>query len=155
MALLNRKVDYSILVLSHLHDHRPGASARGIAERFGLSQAFVANILKLLCRKGFVSSHRGVHGGYVMEPHVPTVNLAHLIAALDETFQLAECNQAPEQNGCAAQNGCPVREPMARVHHRLRSVLESVTLGELFQCESQPITLGLPIVEREPVTVAS
>ncbi|MBX7102791.1 MAG: Rrf2 family transcriptional regulator [Gemmataceae bacterium] len=155
MALLNRKVDYSILVLSHLNEHRTGASARGIAERYGLSQAFVANILKLLCRKGFVSSHRGVHGGYVMEPHVPTVNLAELIAALDETFQLAECSQAVGDHQCAVGAGCPVKEPLTHVHLRLQAVLQDVTLAELFHPVAQPLTLGLPMVEAGMIPVAS
>src|SRR5207249_7549133 len=66
MALLSRKVDYALLILSYLR-HRPeGGCARAIADRFGLSRAFVANILKALCQQGFVVSHRGVKGGYVL-----------------------------------------------------------------------------------------
>jgi len=67
--------------LSHLHEHRVGGSAREIAVRFGLSRSFVANILKELCHKGFVSSHRGVNGGYVIDPGASAVSLADFIAA--------------------------------------------------------------------------
>jgi Rrf2 family protein len=155
MALLNRKVDYSILVLAHLHEHRSGSSARAIAERYGLSHAFVANILKTLCRKGFVTSYRGVHGGYVMEPHVPTVNLADLISALDETFQFSECSQTPMDHPCAAYEHCPVRDPITRVHNRLQAVLREMTLGELFHPESGPSVLGLPLIEAGPMPVAT
>src|SRR6516164_7849590 len=68
MALLNRKVDYSLLILSYLHEHPAGGCARVLAERFDLSRAFVANILKRLCRKGLVGSTRGIKGGYVLMP---------------------------------------------------------------------------------------
>src|SRR5205807_8446173 len=65
MTLLTRKVDYAILVLSYLHHHPEGGCAPEIADGYSLSRAFVANILKELCHKGFVTSHRGVKGGYV------------------------------------------------------------------------------------------
>ena len=63
MTLLSRKTDYALLILWYLHGHPTGGCARTIAEHFGLSRAFVANILKELCQKGFVGSHRGVNGG--------------------------------------------------------------------------------------------
>ena len=65
MTLLNRKIDYALLVLCYLH-HRPdGGCSRAIAGHFGISRAFVANILKDLCQKG-CASRRGVHGGYTL-----------------------------------------------------------------------------------------
>ena len=55
MALLNRKVDYALLILCDLYQQSTGACARQVADHFGLSRPFVANILKRLCRKGFVN----------------------------------------------------------------------------------------------------
>ena len=54
MTLLSRKADYALLILSYLSEKAVGGTARAIAEQFGLSRAFVANILKELCQKGFV-----------------------------------------------------------------------------------------------------
>lgn len=147
MALLNRKVDYAILVLSHLHERHGGGSAREISERFGLSRSFVANILKELCHKGFVTSHRGVNGGYVIEPSATAVSLGDFIAAMDETFTLAECNHLGAAAGrCSIFECCTVRGPIAAVHDRIRNVLRQVTLGELFHPEAGPSLLGLPMV---------
>jgi Rrf2 family cysteine metabolism transcriptional repressor len=147
MALLNRKVDYAILVLSHLHEHRMGGSAREISERFGLSRAFVANILKELCHKGFVSSHRGVKGGYVIDAGATAVSLGDFIASMDDTFHLAECNHhASTAEPCSISDCCTVRGPIAAVHDRIRNVLRQVTLGELFHPMSGPSLLALPMV---------
>ena len=63
MTLLSRKADYALLILSYLFRRPEGGNARAIAERFGLSRAFVANILKELGHAGYVTSHRGVKGG--------------------------------------------------------------------------------------------
>ena len=54
MTLLSRKADYAMLIVSYLHARPEGGNARAIAERFGLSRPFVANILKELCHRGYV-----------------------------------------------------------------------------------------------------
>src|SRR5262245_37212588 len=92
MTLLSRKTDYALLILSYLHGHHEGGCARTIAEHFGLSRAFVANILKELCQKGFVTSHRGVKGGYGLLRPADQVTLAELLESIDESFRLAYCN---------------------------------------------------------------
>jgi len=155
MALLNRKVDYAILVLSDLDQHAGGRSARELAARFGLSRPFVANILKELCHKGFVSSHRGVKGGYAIAPRAASVNLADFIAALDDSFRLAECNQGTPGNGCMVFERCTVRGPIAAVHGRIRDVLRQVTLRELFGPIAQPAGPALTALAIAPQTVAS
>jgi Rrf2 family protein len=136
MTLLNRKVDYALLILSHLHHQQQGGCARAIAERFGLSRPFIANILKLLCRKGFVASHRGVKGGYLLRPGAVNQTLTDLMDALDEGFYLAECNRAAPEECCSFVAVCPVKAPIAEVHRRVREVLGRVTLLELFRGSS-------------------
>src|SRR4051812_27390840 len=101
MPLLSRKVDYALLILSHLNQRHPdGASAREVAAQFGLSRPFVANILKLLCHNGFVASHRGVKGGYALARPPEQIRLAELMEGLDDTFRLATCTQPHEAEAC-------------------------------------------------------
>ena len=149
MALLTRKVDYAILVLSHLHQKPEGGCAREIASRFGLSRAFVANILKELCHKGYVASHRGVKGGYVLLRSADRVSLADFIEAMDDPFHLTVCTEATAGDGCTISAHCPVRAPLAAIHHRIREVLRTVTLADLFNRTGQVgtveelVTLGV------------
>jgi Rrf2 family protein len=138
MSLMSRKVDYALLILSYLHQRPEGASAREIAGRYELSRAFVANILKQLCHKGFVSSHRGVKGGYALQRALGEVRLADLMDALDDAFQLAPCTRNGPEHDCSLTAVCPVRGGIAEVHQRIRDVLRKVTLAELFR----PAALG-------------
>lgn len=130
MTLLNRKIDYALLILCYLHLHKGGGCAREIAGSLKISRAFVANILKSLCQKGFVASHRGVKGGYSLEEATQTKTLADLIHALDDSVQLAECNDA--EACCTLARHCPIRAPIEEVHERILGVLQSVTLEGLF-----------------------
>lgn len=133
MALMSRKVDYALLILAQLHHKPEGACAREIADGYGLSRSFVANILKEICHRGFVVSHRGVKGGYVLQRPATAIHLADLMEALDDPFHLAECNRTPAECGCSLAEVCPVRGPIAAVHQRIRDLLGSVTLADLVQ----------------------
>ena len=140
MTLLSRKADYALLILSHLYQHRGGDNAREIAERFGLSRPFVANILKELCHSGFVASHRGVKGGYALLPAATTATLAELLTAIDDEFRLTLCSTPDAHDHCSLEVGCPVKSPLTEIHRRLMTVLRGMTLAELFDLPSAPPT---------------
>ena len=133
MPLMSRKVDYALLILSYLHERAEGGCAREVAAHFGLSRPFVANILKELCQKGFVSSHRGVKGGYVPRQPAEEVSLADVMHALDGSFSFAECNRDVEESVCCYESICPVKGQIQDVQRRIWDVLRGVTLAELFQ----------------------
>ncbi len=148
MQLLSRKADYALLILSHLDRHREGGSAREAAEKFGLSRAFIANILKLLAHKGFVVSHRGVKGGYALARPAEQIRLIDLLDAVDEPVRLAECNKASPADPCSLASVCPLRSAVTEVHSRIREVLRNVTLAELFRPRQAPPLDGTGHPER-------
>ncbi len=147
MTLLSRKADYALLILSHLDGNPSGGNARVIADRFEISRPFVANILKELCHKGFVTSHRGVKGGYVLARPPAEVTLAELLEAIDEGFRLAVCAGDPPGT-CCLSKVCTVQGPIAEVHRRLLAVLQHVTLAEIFRpaVVGTPSTVALPLL---------
>ena len=133
MTVLSRKADYALVILSQLASQRESSTARSIAEKFGLSRAFVANILKELCQGDYVVSQRGVHGGYTLHPDALRKTLAELLAVIQEEFRLTVCTPGDvEHEPCSLENDCPVKGPLNRIQRRLIDVLKSVTLQELF-----------------------
>ena len=135
MTLLSRKADYSLLILSYLNEKAVGGTARAIAEQFGLSRAFVANILKELCQKGFVDSHRGVKGGYSLARPAESISLAELLESIEDGFRLTMCSpdsHGVEDDSCSLTAVCTVKGTMGEVHRRLVEVLRGVSLAELF-----------------------
>src|SRR6266853_4166808 len=151
MTLLSRKADYALLILSYLNEKRVGGTARAIAEQFGLSRAFVANILKELCHAGFVVSHRGVKGGYSLARPADSISLAELLETIEDGFRLTMCSpdsHGIEDDSCSLTAVCTVKGTMAEVHRRLVEVLRGVSLAELFEPTlPQPQHLGsLPVL---------
>jgi len=155
MTLLSRKADYALLILSYLHQKT--GTARAIAEKHGLSQSFVANILKELCHRGFVAGHRGVKGGYTLAKPAETTTLAELLEALEDGFRLTMCNSGGSEHDhetCMLAGTCTVKGQIATVHRRLIEVLRGITLAELFDpagALSQPSALhALPVLGANP-----
>ncbi|HEY1188334.1 MAG TPA: Rrf2 family transcriptional regulator [Gemmata sp.] len=150
MTLLSRKADYALLILSYLHQHKEGGTARVIADQFGLSRSFVANILKELCNKGFVASHRGVKGGYALARDPAAISLAELLETVEDGFRLTVCNSAHNTGQaveCEHSAACTVKGPMAEVYQRLMGVLRGVALTELFDPKARPSALhALPVL---------
>lgn len=149
MTLLSRKADYALLIVSYLYQKREGGNAREIAERFGLSRPFVANILKELCHGGYVTSHRGVKGGYALRPSATETSLAELLESIDESFQLTVC-AAPAgfEEPCSLEPTCQIKGPLSEIHRRIMDVLRSVTLADVVapgQSAASPLAL-LPLL---------
>jgi Rrf2 family protein len=134
-TLLSRKTDYALLIMAHLNERPAGGSAREIADRFGLSKAFLANILKELCQKGFLVSHRGVKGGYSLQRSPDRVSLAELLEALDDGWKLTTCSGQEDQDehDCTVHDLCPIRGPLNEIHRAIVGALRSVTLADVFR----------------------
>ena len=153
MTLLSRKADYALLILSYLNDKPGGGTARAIADKFGLSRAFIANILKELTQKEFVVSHRGVKGGYSLARPAQSISLAELLETIEEGFRLTMCSpdsHGIEDDSCSHSGVCTVKGTMAEVHRRLVEVLRGVTLAELFEptLPRPPHLTGLPVLSQ-------
>ena len=146
MVLISRKVDYAILALVHLMRTTGGSSAREVAQSYGLSRPFVANILKELCHHGFIESHRGINGGYrlVKDPAVVTVD--QIVTALDGPFQLMSCAGSDESEGCGVSEICPVKSSLRLVHDRIAAVLATTTLEDLGRSEGCLVSLNVETI---------
>jgi Rrf2 family cysteine metabolism transcriptional repressor len=155
VTLLSRKADYALLILSYLYNKPVGGTARAIAEKFGISHSFVANILKELCQNGFVHSHRGVKGGYALARDAAAITLAELLESVEDGLRLTMCNSGSQHDheSCTLVGVCTLKGPISEVHHRLLEVLRGVTLAELFDPSGklpQPSILhALPLLQRE------
>ena len=89
MFKFSKKVDYSVLLITELVQ-RDGqiTSASTLADKFGLSSDFIANLMKNLSRKGLIRSTRGKNGGYSLLVAPEHITLKDLIQAVDGPISL-------------------------------------------------------------------
>ena len=65
MLKLTKKADYGLIALKHLAVNSPGsASAKEIADTYGVPLPLLSKILQKLAKAGFLRSEHGTNGGY-------------------------------------------------------------------------------------------
>ncbi|MGH9265779.1 MAG: RrF2 family transcriptional regulator, partial [Acidimicrobiales bacterium] len=99
--------DYASRALLSLALHADGAkptSVRDIAERTGLPQPYLEQILLALKGAGLVRSKRGVGGGYVLARPPAEVTLGQIVSAVDGPIVAGDFGE-PHQNGACSHEG--------------------------------------------------
>lgn len=139
MLAFTKKTGYALLAMAHLAELGDGslASAREIAETFGVSTSLLMNVLKELAAAGYVESVRGAHGGYRLAVRTDELTLANLVEALEGPVRLAQCVTDEAADGeectCEVMARCPVTDPFHRVQRRLNDFLKKISLAEIVE----------------------
>jgi Rrf2 family iron-sulfur cluster assembly transcriptional regulator len=106
-------------------------SVRDIAERTGLPQPYLEQILLALKGAGLVRSKRGVGGGYVLARAADQITLAQIVSAVDGPIQAGDFG-APHTNGaCDHEGQCVLLAIWADVGEHMRAILGAHTLAGL------------------------
>ena len=106
-------------------------SVRDIAERTGLPQPYLEQILLALKGAGLVRSKRGVGGGYVLARDPEQITLGQIVSAVDGPIQAGDFGE-PHQNGaCDHEGQCVLLSVWAEVGQHMRHHLDSFTLSDM------------------------
>jgi Rrf2 family iron-sulfur cluster assembly transcriptional regulator len=121
--------DYAARALLSLALHgsdRP-TSVKEIAERTGLPQPYLEQILLAVKGAGLVRSKRGVGGGYVLARPPEEISLADILAAVDGPLT----SLMGEHDHC--EGHCVLQEVWVGVSDEMRKFLDGYTLADLVE----------------------
>ena len=114
-----------------LHPDETPTSVRDIAERTGLPQPYLEQILLALKGAGLVRSKRGVGGGYVLAHDPAEITLAQVVSAVDGPIVVGDFGE-PHQNGaCDHEGQCVLLAVWADTGQFIRRLLEGRTLADV------------------------
>jgi Rrf2 family protein len=115
----------------HAGDTERPTAVRDIAERTGLPQPYLEQILLALKGAGLVRSKRGVGGGYVLARDPSEITLGQIVSAVDGPIVAGDFGE-PHQNGaCDHEGQCVLLAVWADVGQRMRDHLDSYTLADM------------------------
>ena len=87
----------ALLSLALRDNYQSPTSVRDLAERTGLPQPYLEQILLSLKGVGLVRSKRGVGGGYVLARPAEAITLAEIVAAVDGPIAAGRLRRAPSR----------------------------------------------------------
>lgn len=106
-------------------------SVRDIADRTGLPQPYLEQILLALKGAGLVRSKRGVGGGYVLARAAGEITLSQIVSAVEGPIVAGDFGE-PHQNGaCDHEGQCVLLAVWAEVGEHMRRHLDSFTLADM------------------------
>ena len=114
----------------HSGDARP-TSVRDIADRTGLPQPYLEQILLALKGAGLVKSKRGVGGGYVLAAEPGDITVGAIVSAVDGPIGLGDFGEPHTDGACDHEGQCVLLAIWGHVGRQTKDMLDSYTLADV------------------------
>jgi Rrf2 family protein len=121
----------ALLSLALRDNYTSPTSVRDLAERTGLPQPYLEQILLSLKGVGLVRSKRGVGGGYVLARPAESITLAEIVAAVDGPIAAGDFGEPHQDGACDHEGQCVLLGVWADVGNHMREHLSSFTLADM------------------------
>jgi Rrf2 family iron-sulfur cluster assembly transcriptional regulator len=150
---LNTKARYAVMAMADLAKNGEAGAVplSAIAERQGLSMAYLEQIFLRLRRAGLVESARGRSGGYLLARPADLIRVADIMSAMEEGTRMTRCHNTVA--GCIGDQRCLTHALWHALGSHISAFLANVSLQEVL--DGIPATKLPPAMPRpEPELVA-
>jgi Rrf2 family protein len=106
-----------------------------IAERQGISEKYLWQLIPPLKNAGLVNSTRGAHGGYTLTKPPADITLKEIVMTVEGSMCLVECVENP--GVCQRADICISRDVWHEVSKKIMQTLESFTLQDMVEQQKQ------------------
>ena len=104
-------------------------SIKAIAEREGIPEAYLEQLIAVLKREGLVNSTRGAQGGYVLARKPEDITVGDVLRALEGGLSLVDC--LDEEEACGKSCACPSRIVWMKLRDGLNAIVDGITLRDM------------------------
>ncbi|MGE5552967.1 MAG: RrF2 family transcriptional regulator [Betaproteobacteria bacterium] len=104
---------------------------KAIAERQGISEHYLEQLMGSLRKAGLVTSVRGAQGGYILGREAAGITAGDIIRALEGPIAPVECVDESGATPCDRVEQCVTYTVWRRLRDAMVEVLDAMTLGEL------------------------
>ena len=103
-----------------------------VAERQGISENYLEQIIAPLKKAGVVQSVRGAGGGYYLSREPADITVGEVLRVLEGPLAPADC-VLDDDAGCGESDcgGCAVRDVWTKLFSSINEVVDSATIADL------------------------
>ena len=110
---------------------------RDIAERQGISEKYLWQLINPLKITGLINSRRGVHGGYVLGKAPEAISLKAILRILEGSLCLVDCVDDPAL--CDRSPSCISRDIWGEASKSMQQTLEDTTLAAMVERQKEKL----------------
>ena len=104
---------------------------KDIAERQGISEKYLWQLINPLKTTGLVNSLRGAHGGYVLGKAPEAISIKAILQVLEGSLCLVDCVDNPAL--CERSLSCISRDIWGEASKNMQQTLEDTTLAAMVE----------------------
>ena len=104
---------------------------RSIAERQGISENYLEQLIAVLRKAHLVKSVRGAQGGYMLNREPGNIKIGEIIRVLEGSIAPMDCVNDNEEDACTRAESCAARVIWKKIKDSIAEVLDSTTLLDL------------------------
>ena len=108
---------------------------REIADRQGISEKYLWQLINPLKMAGLVGSQRGAHGGYTLGRAPENISLKKILQVLEGSLCLVDCVDDP--SFCERSTSCITRDVWGEASKNMQQTLESTTLAAMVERQKE------------------
>lgn len=136
---LSTRGRYGIHAMYDLAEHYGDGpqSIKCIAERQGIPEAYLEQLIAILRKEKLVISNRGAQGGYRLAQEPTQVTVGQVLRALEGGLNLVDC--LLEEDSCGKTCACPSRLVWMKIRDGLNHIVDGITLQDMideYKCQS-------------------
>ena len=113
-----------------LHSRTNPVTLTDIAARQTISLSYLEQLFARLRRADMVKGVRGPGGGYTLSREANNINIADIIAAVDEPIDVTKCGG---EANCQNEKACLTHDLWMGLSAQIKEYLKSITLGDLIE----------------------
>jgi Rrf2 family protein len=130
---LSTKGQYGVKAMYDLalHYGEDPIPLKKIAERQGISEYYLEQLIGILRREGFVKSMRGSQGGYILADDPSNIMVGDILNILEGPIEISDCIDDREVNECSKVNYCATRLIWVKIKNAIDDVVNSISLQDM------------------------
>lgn len=123
---------YALSLMIDLAEHNTGKpiSLREVAERQGISEKYLEQIISVLHKAGYVKSTRGAQGGYSLMNKPEEYSVGMILRLTEGSLAPVVCIE-DGQKGCEKINQCGKVKLWKKINDAVNEVVDTTTLQDL------------------------
>ncbi len=129
---LTTKGRYAVTAMLDLafHSDTKPVTLTDIAARQTISLSYLEQLFSRLRRANMVKGIRGPGGGYTLADTADKINIADIIAAVDEPIDATKCGG---EANCQKEQACLTHDLWMGLSDQIRAYLKDITLAQLLE----------------------
>ena len=108
-------------------------SIQSIAERQGISESYLEQLVRLLKKAGLVTSVRGAGGGYRLARPASDISVGDVLRALEGNLDAVSCAAFQEDQSCEGADYCVTKDVWKKVNDAIAQTVDGIRLEELVE----------------------